>query len=179
MNENFVDVIIESKKLLQHKCKHCDHQTIKNAARSQQHLKICEAFQQKQKKKKQTKSSKNTTQLFITSLIRFLSQAQITVVHRATAMFIYMTNLSFNHFKNSYVLAHHQALCSSYKSLTRKLVVNKFLNEVYEIVKLQIMQMLNSCNYFSFLLTKRSTFEKNVSSICVVTSLRSTKKAFI
>jgi hypothetical protein len=65
MNENFVDVIIESKKLAQHKCKHCDHQIIKNAARSQQHLKICEVFQQKQERKKQTKSSKNTVQLSI------------------------------------------------------------------------------------------------------------------
>jgi hypothetical protein len=65
MNENFVDVIIESKKLAQHKCKHCDHQTIKSVAQSQQHLKICEAFQQKQERKKQRKSSKNTVQLSI------------------------------------------------------------------------------------------------------------------
>ncbi len=62
VDENFVDVIIEGKKLPQHKCKHCGHQTTKSAARGQQHLQICEAFQQKQERKKQTES-KNTVQL--------------------------------------------------------------------------------------------------------------------
>jgi hypothetical protein len=167
MNENFVDVIIENKKLSQHKCKHCDHQTIKSAAKNQQHLQICEAFQKKQERKNQTKSSKNTVQLFIISLIRLLSQAQITVVHRAAAMFIYMTNLSFNHFENSYVLTHHQALCSSYKSFSRKLVTDKLLNEIYEIVKLQVMQMLNSCNHFSFFIDETINIRKErVINLC-------------
>jgi hypothetical protein len=136
IDENFIDVIIEGLKLSQQKCKHCDHQITKSAVREQQHLEICEAFKQKQERKKETNFSKNTVQLLIISLIRSLSQAQITVAHRAAAMFIYMTNLSFNHFENAYVLAHHQALCSSYKLFTRKLVTDKLLNEVYEIVKL-------------------------------------------
>ncbi len=82
-------------------------------------------------------------------------------------MFIYMTNLSFNHFENSYVLAHHQALCSSYKSLSRKLVADKLLNKVYEIVKLQVMQMLNSCNHLSFFTNETINIrKKRVINLC-------------
>jgi hypothetical protein len=167
VDENFIDVIIEGLKLPQQKCKHCDHQTTKSAARGQQHLEICEAFKQEQERKKETNSSKNTVQLPITSLIRPLSQAQITVAHRAAAMSIYMTNLPFNHFENAYVLAHHQALCSSYKPPTRKLVAGKLLNEAYEIVKLQVMQVLNSCNHLSFFTDETANIRKErVINLC-------------
>jgi hypothetical protein len=68
IDENFIDVIIEDLKLSQQKCKHCDHQITKSAVREQQHLKICEAFKQEQKRKKETNFSKNTVQLLIISL---------------------------------------------------------------------------------------------------------------
>jgi ribosomal protein L37AE/L43A len=77
MNDNFNDVIIESMKNSQHKCNHCEHQSIKNAAKKQLHLKTCDAFIKKKEKKKQEFFSKIFTQLFITFFIRFLNQAQI------------------------------------------------------------------------------------------------------
>jgi hypothetical protein len=39
MNDNFKDVITENMKISQHRCNHCEHQSIKNAAKKQQHLK--------------------------------------------------------------------------------------------------------------------------------------------
>jgi hypothetical protein len=146
MNQNFADVIVEGKKYSQHRCKHCDHQSAKNAARKQQHLKICDAFKKKQNMQQKMMLNKISVQLFIISLICSLNQAQIAQTHRAAAMFVYMTNLSFNHFENSYVIAHHQALNSSYKSSHHKLVEEKLLNETYESVKLKVNQQLNACN---------------------------------
>jgi uncharacterized protein with FMN-binding domain len=40
MNENFVVVVAEGRKLPQHKYKHCEYQFTKGAAREQQHLKL-------------------------------------------------------------------------------------------------------------------------------------------
>jgi hypothetical protein len=150
IDENFVDVVTESKKLSQHKCKHCDHQSSKNAARDQQYLKICDAFKRDQTQKKEMKTDQKSVQLLITSLFRPLTSAQIAHAYRAAAMFVYMTNLPFNHFENAYVIAHHQALSPSYKSPNRKLLADKLLNETYDIVKFKVDQVLKSCNYLSF-----------------------------
>jgi hypothetical protein len=84
------------------------------------------------------KTDQKSVQLLITSLFRPLISAQIAHAHRATAMSVYMTNLSFNHFENAYVIAHHQALSSSYRSSNRKLLAGKLLNEVYDIVKFKV-----------------------------------------
>jgi hypothetical protein len=65
-------------------------------------------------------------------------------------MFVYMTNLSFNHFENSYVIAHHQAFNSNYKLSHHKLVKSKLLNKTYETVKFKVIQKLNASKYFSF-----------------------------
>jgi hypothetical protein len=150
MNENFIDVVIENMKLSQHKCKHCEHQSSKSAARDQQHLTICDAFKRDQAKKQKMKFNQNSVQLLITSLFRSLFQAQIAHAHRATAMSVYMTNLSFNHFENVYVVAHHQALSSDYKSSNRKFITDKLLNEINDTVKIKINEVLKSCNYLSF-----------------------------
>jgi hypothetical protein len=81
IDENFVDVVIESKKLSQHKCKHCDHQTSKNAARGQQRLKIRDAFKRDQAQKKEMKTGQKSVQLSITSLFRPLTLDQHLKVH--------------------------------------------------------------------------------------------------
>jgi hypothetical protein len=88
INKNFVDVVIGSKKFSQHKCKHCDHQSSKNAARGQQHLKICDAFKRDQAQKKDMKTDQKSVQLLITSLFRPLISAQIAHAHRAVAIFV-------------------------------------------------------------------------------------------
>ncbi len=167
VEDNFIDVIAESLKLPQHRCKHCGHQSTKSAARGQQHLQICDAFIREQQRKQDTGISKNSVQLLITSLIRPLTQAQIAHAHRAAAMFVYMTNLSFNHFENSYVIAHHQALNSGYKSPNHKLVGGKLLNEAYETVKCKIKQKMNACNHLSFFIDETSNIrKKRVINLC-------------
>jgi hypothetical protein len=154
-------------KLSQHKCKHCEHQSSKSAARDQQHLKICDAFKREQARKKKMKFNQNSVQLLITSLFRSLSQAQIAHAHRATAMSVYMTNLSFNHFENAYVIAHHQALSSSYKPSNRKLIAGKLLNETYETVKIKVDQVLKNCNYLSFFTDETINIQKErVINLC-------------
>jgi hypothetical protein len=174
MNENFVDVVAESRKLSQHKCKHCEYQFIKSAAREQQHLKLCDAFKREQERKKKTTLSKNSIQLFITSFIRSLSQAQIAQAHRAAAMSVYMTNLSFNHFENSYIVFHMQMLSSSYKSLFRKLLAGKLLDEVYDIIKFKVDKMLNSCNHLSFFTDETVNIRKErVVNLCCHVSSKS------
>jgi hypothetical protein len=150
MNDNFSDVITESMKNPQHRCNHCEHQSIKNAAKEQLHLKACDAFIKEQERRKQEFLSKISTQLSITFLIRSLSQAQVAQAYRAAAMSVYMTNLSFNHFENSYVIAHHQALSPGCKPSHHKLVRNKLLDETYETVKLKVIQKLNASKYLSF-----------------------------
>jgi hypothetical protein len=167
INENFVDVVIESKKLSQHKCNHCNHQSSKNAARDQQHLKICDAFKRDQAQKKEMKTDQKSVQLLITSLFRSLISAQIAHAYRAIAMSVYMTNLSFNHFENVYVIAHHQALSSSYKSSYRKLLTDKLLNEIYDIVKFKVNQMSKSCNYLNFYIDETINIRKErVMNLC-------------
>jgi hypothetical protein len=105
----------------------------------------------KENKREQKKdSTKISVQSLIISLIRPLNQAQVVHAHRAAAMSVYMTNLSFNHFENSYVIAHHQALNSSYTSSNRKLVKDKLLDEIYETIKIKVDQQLNACKYLSF-----------------------------
>jgi hypothetical protein len=167
MKDNFVDVVTEDKKLSQHKYKHCDHQSTKSVARSQQHLQTCDAFIREQQRKQKIELSQNARQLFITAFIRSLSQAQIAHAHRAIAMSLYMTNLSFNHFENLYVIAHHQVLNSSYKSSNHKLVSEKLLNEAYETIKNKIKQKLNACNHLSFFIDETINIRKErVINLC-------------
>jgi hypothetical protein len=73
MNENFIDVITENLKNSQHKCKHCDHKSIKSAAREQQHLKTCDAFKKEQERKQKKELTKISMQSLIIFLIRSLS----------------------------------------------------------------------------------------------------------
>jgi hypothetical protein len=174
MNDNLNDVITESMKNSQQKCNHCEHQSIKNAAKEQLHLKACRALIEEQERKQTTLSSRISTQLFITSLIRSLNQAQIAQVHRAIVMFIYMIKLSFNHFENSYVIIHHQILQSDYKSSNRKLVNEKLLNEAYETIKQRVIKKLNACNHLNFFIDETISIRKErvINFCCHVFSKR-------
>ncbi len=59
MNENFINVIIKSLNNSQHKCNYYKHQLIKNVAKNQQHLKMCDAFKKSKRKNKRENSTKN------------------------------------------------------------------------------------------------------------------------
>ncbi len=119
----------------------------------------------KQEKKDEIQSKFNAATHYI--FFRSLSQAQIAYAHRAIAMFVYMTNLSFNYFENAYVIAHHQTLFSNYKFSNHKLITEKLLNEIYETVKIKINQMLKNCNYLSFFIDEIINIrKKRVINLC-------------
>ena len=117
--------------------------------------------------------SKTSIQLPNTSLICPSSQAQITYTYRAAAMSIYMTNLPFNHFGNSYVIVHHQALNPGYKPPHYKLVEGKLLNEAYETVGFKVIQELNAYNYLRFFTDETTNIrrERVIDFCCHVYSL--------
>ncbi len=120
-------------------------------------------------------------QSLIIFLIRSLNQAQVVHAHRAAAMSVYMTNLSFNHFENSYVIAHYQALNSNYTSSNRKLVRDKLLNEIYETIKIKVDQQLNVCKYFSFFTDETVNIRKErIINLCchVSSSVTSNERNF-
>ena len=106
VDKNFKYIITEGLKNPQHQCIHCGHQLTRNAAKGQQHLNQCDAYQKEKARKQKGILSNASIQLPITTLIRPLNQAQIALAHRAAAMSVYMTNLPFNHFENSYVIAY-------------------------------------------------------------------------
>jgi hypothetical protein len=130
-------------------------------------LQICDVFIKKQQRKQDIEINKNSIQLFIISLIRSMTQAQIAHTYRAIAMFVYMTNLLFNHFENSYVIAYHQVFNSKYKFSNYTLVRENLLNEVYETIKCKIKQKINVCNYLSFFIDETSNIrKKRVINLC-------------
>jgi hypothetical protein len=147
IEDNFKPVIAIGLKHDQHQCIHCDYQFTRNAIRSERYLDQCVPYQKELAKR--VTSSNKMMQLLIITLIRSLNQAQVALTHRTTAMFIYMTNLPFNHFENSYVIAHHQALNPNYKPPHHKLVVERLLNEIYEMIKFKMYKKLNACNYLN------------------------------
>ncbi len=92
-----------------------------------------------------------------------------------------MTNLSFNHFENSYVIAHHQAFNSRYKFSHHKLVKDKLLNETYETIKLKINQKLNACKYLGFFTDETINIRKErVINLCchVSSTITSNERKF-
>ena len=87
-------------------------------------------------------------------------------------MSVYMMNLSFNHFENLYVIAYHEALISSYKSSHAKLVVEKLLNEIYEIIKMKVSKRLKTARHFSFFINEITNIRKKqmINLCCHVSS---------
>lgn len=163
IDDNFIDVIVEGKKFSQHKCNHCDRQTSKLAFKAQHHLKTCQSFinhQKEIKKEKKKIAEIKSKQKFITSMIRFISPVQIAQLHRANVMAVYMTNIPFNYFENSYVIEFFRLLHAGYKSFNRNLLAERLLNETYKAIKLQVMQRLNVCNHLNFFIDETINIRK-------------------
>ena len=82
-------------------------------------------------------------------------------------MTAYMTNISFNHFENPYVIESFKLLHFDYKSLNRNLIAEKLLNETYKAMKLQMMQRLNVCNYLNFFTDEMTNIrKKRIINLC-------------
>ena len=153
VEENFVEIIAMGKKCPQHRCKHCGHQSTKLTSRAQLHLNQCQPYlkhQEEMKKDSNMIVAHRPNQIPITAMIRPLSQAQLDQMHRTNAMAVYMTNIPFNHYENSYVIESYKSLHPSYKPPSRKAIAEKLLDKTYERIKLQIMQRLNICNHLNF-----------------------------
>lgn len=101
-----------------------------------------------------------SNQLFIILIFRFFSQIQIDQIHRTNAITVYMTNISFNHYENSYVIKSYKLLHLKYKFFNKKFIVEKLLNEAYEIIKFQIMKCLNICNHLNFFTNETTNIRK-------------------
>ena len=135
MKDNFVEIIVMRKKCPQHKCKHCGHQSIKLTFRTQLHLNQCQSYLKHQKKMKKNSNmivAHKSNQLFIIAMIRFFSQTQLNQMHRTNVMIVYMTNISFNHYENSYVIDSYKSLHSNYKPFSRKTIAEKLLDKTYK-----------------------------------------------
>ena len=163
VDDNFTDILVPGKKCLQNKCNHCEHQTTKSTFRAQQHLNQCRVFldhQNEMKKKKGKNVVFKSIQISITSMIRPFSQSQVDQIHRANAMIVYMTNILFNHYENSYVIESYRLLHSGYKFFYRKLIAERLLDETYETIKFQVMKRLNACNHLNFFIDETANIRK-------------------
>lgn len=157
INDNF-SVIISDGKCSQHRCIHCERQSVKNVSRILQHLNQCVIYKNALTAK--FEDSNSSKQLSITNMIRFFNQTQIIPAHRAAAMSVYMTNFSFNHFESPYVITHHQALNSGYKPFHSELVTDRLLNEVYEEIKSKVNGILNVSQHLSFFIDETINIRK-------------------
>ncbi len=58
-------------------------------------------------------------------------------------MTVYMINLSFNHYENSYVQAHEQIFHTNYIFFLHMTMTEVLLNEIYQTVKSKIDSVRN------------------------------------
>lgn len=54
-------------------------------------------------------------------------------------MAVYMTNIPFNHFENSYVIEFFRLLHLGYKLVNQKVIAERLLDEAHETIKIQMM----------------------------------------
>lgn len=83
-------------------------------------------------------------------MIWFFGQTQLVQIYRTNVMIVYITNISFNHYENFYVIELFKLLHFAYKFFNRKVIAEKLFDEAYETIKFQIMNCLNICNHFNF-----------------------------
>lgn len=82
-------------------------------------------------------------------------------------MAVYMTNLPFNHYENTYVQEHELALYPAYKGPNRKQMSRPLLDEAYTTVKRKVDAQLDICNYLNFCTDKTTNIRKErVINLC-------------
>jgi hypothetical protein len=129
-------------------CLHCHRQMVKEASRQQSHLNQCNTYQTRVINQS---SSHASAQRILDAQIRSLSAAVIKALHRTMTMTIYMSNLPFNHYENSYVRAHEQVFHSNYISSSHTTMFKSLLKKTYQNVKTKIDSLLiaHYLNFFS------------------------------
>jgi len=169
---NFQQVIVSGRRNTV-QCLHCHQQMIKEASRQQSHLNQCNTYQTRVINRP---SSHASAQIILDAQIRSLSAAVIKALHRTTTMMIFMFNLSFNHYENSYIRAHEQAFHSQYTSSSHMIMTEVLLNEIYQTVKTKIDSMLMSHHLNFFSDESINIRKKRVINLCVHVSKTATSK---
>jgi len=80
---------------------------------------------------------------------------------------VYMINLSFNHYENSYVQAHEQIFHTNYISFLHMTMTEVLLNEIYQTVKSKIDSMLTDQHLNFFSDESINIQKKRVINLCV------------
>jgi len=144
-------------------CRHCHKIMIHATTRQQTHLNQCDQY----KRRSITNSKRHSIQIILTANIRFLVIDVVRRLHQTATMTVYMINLSFSHYKNSYVRAHEQVFHTNYISLLHTTMTEVLLNEIYQTVKSKIDSMLTDQHLNFFSDESINIRKKRVINLCV------------
>lgn len=76
-------------------------------------------------------------------------------------MTVYMFNLSFTHYKNSYIQAHKQVFHSNYLSFLHMTMTEVLLNKIYQNVKAKVNSLLivSHLNFLNMQYSKEKSYK--------------------
>ncbi len=97
--DNFQQIIV-SERLATVQCRHCHTIMNHEATRQQIHLDQCDQY------RRRSTNSNSLIQTILDANIRSLVIDVAKRLHQTATMTVYMFNLSFNHYENSYVQAY-------------------------------------------------------------------------
>ena len=167
--DNFQQIIV-SERLATVQCRHCHTVMSHGATRQQIHLDQCDQY------RRRSTNSDSSIQTILDANIRSLAVDVAKRLHQTATMTVYMFNLSFNHYENSYVRAHEQAFYSQYTPSSHTIMAEVLLNEAYQTMKAKIDSMLMS-HYLNFFSDESTNIRKErVINLCVHVSKTATSK---
>jgi DNA replication protein DnaD len=139
------------------------------ATRQQTHLNKCTAYINRP-----INLFSSSVQTKLSLKIRSLSSSTIKTLNQTTAMTVYMSNLSLNHYENSYVQAHEHVFHIQYTSSSHLIMTEVLLNEIYQMMKTKIDFMLMN-HYLNFFSDESTNIrKKRVINLCVHVSKTTT-----
>lgn len=143
---NFQQIII-SERLATVQCHHCHKIMISEATHQQIYLNQCDQY----RKTRFINLNHCLIQIIFDANIRSLVVDVARRLHQTATMTVYMFNLSFNHYENSYIQAHEQVFHSNYTSSLHMTMTEVLLNEIYQNMKAKVNSLLivSHLNFFS------------------------------
>ncbi len=167
--EIFQQIIIFERAFTTVWCHHCQYVLTMKATHQQTHLNKCIAYINKS-----FNLFFSSVQMKFSSQIQLLLNSTIKTLNWMTAMTVYISNLSFNHYENLYVQAHEHIFHTQYTSFSHLIMTVVLLNEIYQMIKMKIDSMLMNhyLNFFSDELT--NIWKKRVINLCVHVSKTAT-----
>ena len=160
--DNFQKIII-SERADTVQCRHCHKIMTHATTRQQTHLDQCDQY----KKRSITNSKHHSIQIILTANIKSLVIDVARWLHQTVTMTVYMINLSFNHYENSYVQAHEQIFHTNYIFFLHMTMTEVLLNEIYQTVKSKIDSMLTDQHLNFFNDESINIRKKRVINLCV------------